>query len=395
MRRLLSVIPVVLSFVFAVSFASTSDSDWNYEVVDSVGGRFSSMRFDPNGNGHVTYVGGDEQALKYAFWDVKLNRWFTTTIDKTRGFCSLALDSHQRPHISYLAYDGNSQIKYAYWTGSEWKTQPIRIRARDISFYTSITVDSKDLPHITYYEYQGMGDDYRLQLRKVSWTGSTWEVKTVDTDQGSGKFNAVAVDSHDTLHAVYANVKDENQSLRYARSHGTSWDIRILEPKSSGYSVNIAIGKDDTPHLVYTDLRTRTVKYATYLDGRWHIEPVDVLAEVAYPDRNGIALDESGNVYLTYYDAGKGTLTMAARTDGKWHREIVDSGSVGFTSSVQVANGWLWIVYPDEASGVLKCARKPLFKAAGESKPTGAGRTPANANESMSSAIADQHAGSQ
>ncbi len=161
------------------------------------------------GNAHVAYVDDSQHLLKYSFWDHKLDKWFTTVLDKTAGFCSMVLDSQQHPHISYIEY-GHARMRYAHWNGSSWDKQTIQINAKDISFYTSIAVDAKDNPSISFYEYWGTGEDYLLHLRNVTWNGKFWEVRTVDSTPGSGKFNSIAIDSAGNRDIAYANVKSEN-----------------------------------------------------------------------------------------------------------------------------------------------------------------------------------------
>ena len=138
-------------------------------------------------------------------------------------------------------------------------------------------------------------------------------------------------------------MKSENASLRYAHWDGQTWQKEILEfmPNSSysAYSVQIAMGPDNLPHITTTDTVARLVKYAYKQDGKWRIEPIDTVAEASYPDRNGIAVDSTGQVYISYYDAGRGHLKLAYRRDGKWVSEIVDSTLSGFTSSLQIAGG--------------------------------------------------------
>src|SRR5437763_721092 len=82
---------------------AVSAAEWQREVIDPTVGRFSSLRIDSSGNAHVAYSATDDNLLKYGFWDHKLNKWFTTALDRSRGFCDLVLDSKQHPHISYLA----------------------------------------------------------------------------------------------------------------------------------------------------------------------------------------------------------------------------------------------------------------------------------------------------
>jgi hypothetical protein len=349
--------------------------EWRTEIVDdvSIGGKFSSLRIDKYGNAHVCHVSEPEYLLKYSFWDRRLNKWFTTTVDRTRGYTALALDANNHPHISYLGY-GDAQLKHAYWNGSTWNKQPINIKAKDISFFTSITTDADDNASISYYEYWGATEDYTLHLRNVSWNGRFWEVRTVDTTPGSGKFNSITRDSTGGLHLAYANVKAEYAGLRYARWNGTTWETKVLEGVNAPfgvYSVAIAVDKADKPHIVYTDVLNRLVKYATIQNGAWQLQVVDAILQVAYPDRNGIAIDNNGNPYVSYYDGGRGLLKVASRKDQTtWVREIVDQNFSGFNSSLQIHDGTIWLTYADESGHRLKCARRSL-----DAPPTPAEKT--------------------
>jgi hypothetical protein len=101
------------------------------------------------------------------------------------------------------------------------------------------------------------------------------------------------------------------------------------------------------------------LRYAVRRNGKWEVKIVDRLVGVGYPDRNSITLDEEGQPYISYYDAGTSNLKLAFEHGGRWLIGSVDSGA-GFTSSVQIANGELWISYTDDLNGGVKVARIPL-----------------------------------
>ncbi len=355
-----------LFLVFAVLGwgAPLVSAGWHIETADAIGGgKFSSLRIDKFGNGHVAYYDESRHELNYGFWDHKLNKWFTTTLDdNVGGFCSLALDSKQYPHISYLEY-GHGKIKYIRWDGSSWHKQTLEIKAKNISFYTSIALDANDNPHISYYEYWGTGENYELALRTIGWTGDHWEVMTIDATPGSGKFNSMATASTGLSQIAYANVKSENAGLRYAAWNGTSWTVTVLEGVAEPhpvYSVALVLDDRDAPHIAFTDLTDNIVKYATRNAGKWEIQSIDSVAEPAYPDRNGIAVDSERNPYVSYFDARTGVLKLAHRTNGKWTSEVVDENFNGFTSSLQIAQGRIWLTYSDESGQRLRFAYRSL-----------------------------------
>lgn len=357
-----------------VLFATVSfGAEWQIEVLDAgPPGEFSTLKEDANGNLHLAYVLDDglHNTLKYGFWDRTLKQWFLMPVAAGASFCSLVLDSKQHPHISYADSGSGSgaKLRYAYWDGKgAWKTQPIPLNSDIVGYYTSIALDSHDRPSISFYEYRGpKGTDIAVRMRIVTWNGEYWQARTVDGQNQSGKFNALAIDAQGHEHLVYANVNALTTGMRYAYWDGVSWRLEIFDgPELNnggyvGYAANLVLDKEGTPHTTYMNYSTPAVKYAVRKNGRWQIQTIERLAGVGYPDRNGIAVTESGDPYISYYDAGVGTLRLAHRKGDKWLIESVDRNASGFTSSVQIDRESVWIAYADEGSGGLKVARRPL-----------------------------------
>jgi hypothetical protein len=351
--------------------------DWEIGPVDgSIGSSFSSLRFDRYGNAHVAYVAEEPGILQYSFWDHRLNKWFTTTVDRAAGFCSLALDSRQHPHISYN-YAG--KLKHAFWDGSVWQRQSIPLPSKEVTYFTSIALDANDNPSITFYEIIDASNEQVIRLRIVTWNQGVWELKTIDPDRGSGKFNSLAIDSLGRPHVAYCNVRHENSSLRYAHWDGKSWNNEILEgaglPGTYRQAALLLLDKHDTPHIAYSDALNQIVKYAAKVNGKWQIEVVEPIGRIAFPDRNGIDLDERGNPYISYYDGQTGILKVAYRNGGRWISEIVDRDFAGYTSSLQINAGIIWITYSGGPGGGLRFARRHLPVTALENEPGNGARS--------------------
>jgi hypothetical protein len=355
---------VSLAALGLLFLGSARSAEWTVGLVEpGAGGRFSSLRIDKYDNAHVSYFDESQSLIVYSFWDHSLNKWFTTSVDRGSGFCSLALDSKQHPHISYP--EGSEKVTEAYWDGSAWQKRPVVTQAKIINYYTSIALDAQDNPMISFYEEIGAGYN-QGRLRTVAWNGKYWELRTVDGDIGSGKFNSIAMDSMGHPQIAYGNVEYKNASLRYARWNGRSWEIEVLEgagkPGTSMWSVAMVLDKADQPHIAYTDVANRLVKYATKKGGRWDLQAVDSLSRVSYPDRNGIALDDKGDPYISYYDAAQGLLKVAHQENQRWVTEVVDRSFAGLNSSLQIAHGRIWITYADESGERLKFAlRLPAY----------------------------------
>ena len=363
--KILSRFPVLLA-ALALLAQCSEGAQWEYGTIDSSGvGRYSSLKFDRDGNAHVAYVIDGQNTLKYGFWDHKLKRWFIMVIDGRATHCALALDSKQRPHISYVDYGSakEARLRYAYWNGSAWTKKFVPL-ADGAAFYTSIALDRNDKPHISFYDYLAPDNEFVLRLRITTWNDTYWEVRTADDQDGSGKFNSLAVDSAGNPQVAYANVKDPNQGLRYARWTGSAWKSEILDAPCYAWSVGIGSDKQGVPHIAYTDVQNKLVKYATLDGDKWRVQTIASLQKAGYPDRNGVAVDSRGNPYITYHDAGTGSLILLYRDRTNWRAETVDQSGTGFTSSIDIDGDSILISYADETNGSLKFARRTLAQSA-------------------------------
>jgi hypothetical protein len=343
---------------------------WQIDTVDTSGiGNYTSLRIDQKGNVHVAYVAedGDHNTLRYAFWDSRLKRWFTMTVANGASFCSLTLDSKQRPHISYADYGTGSgaKLRHAYWDGATWTVTPIPLNSDIVAYYTSIALDPQDRPSMSFYEYRGRkGTDFAVRMRVVTWDGQLWELETVDGENQSGKFNSIAIDSQSRTHLAYANVGAQSAGIRYAVKNGDSWRAEVIEDLNKGsyfgYSAFLTLDKQDNPHIVYSNSSQRSVRYATHDGKQWILRTIDSVSGISYPDRHSIAIGDDGTAYISYYDLGAGALKLASGKGQEWVREVVDSGGVGFTSSSAVHGGQIWIAYADVVNKAMKVARRDL-----------------------------------
>jgi hypothetical protein len=375
-------IPVYLFSLFLLLGAASSESGatsspptWTVDMVDQSGtAQFTSMKIDTAGNVHIAYVAtdGGKFSLKYAFWDRSIKKWFTMQVAERASFCSLALDSKQHPHISFADRGTmwGDKLRHAYWDDQElkWVVQAIPLAADTIAYYTSIVLDKNDRPAISFYEYDGpRNSGLRVRMRVVRLTENGWEAQTVDGRNQSGKFNSLAIDSLGRLHLGYANVKEDTAGARYGFFDGQQWKLEIVEQLSStqraylGHSMAIAVDKDNDPHMTYVHYSPPYyIKYAVRKNDKWNISIVDQVALVDYPDRNSILLDSDGQPWIGYYDKRNGILKLAHREGSKWFAEIVDGHRSGYTSSIAIDRGMVWVSYSDEAGTGLRVARRPL-----------------------------------
>ncbi|MCC6536724.1 MAG: hypothetical protein IT162_04190 [Bryobacterales bacterium] len=377
--------PRFIALLLMLTGVLAADSPWSIETVDTAGpAKSSEVRVDAEGNLHVVYVvdEGNRHPLKYAFWDRAHKKWFAMQIAELAATASLALDSQQRPHISVVDYGtaSGSKLRYLYWNGKAWVKEAIPLSSDVIAYFSSIALDSQDRPSISFYEYRGPRDsEIRIRLRNVSKTAGYWQVRTVDPQEGSGKFNCMVAGGKNQLVIAYANVATGTTGLRLATWKDGVWRSEVVESgegttgETVGFSACVALDADGDPHVTYSNASRPGIRYASRKQGKWTILGVDALAGVGYPDRNGIAIAPDQRPYLSYFDAGRGELRVAYPSEPgsrKWVVEVVDAGGCGFNSSIRIHDGSLMVSYGDGTKGTLKVARRPLAASVSSAAPS-------------------------
>jgi hypothetical protein len=89
-----------------------------------------------------------------------------------------------------------NELKYATWNGASWE---IEIVDSDnwTGAYTSLMLDSFGYPRISYYDLS------EHELRYTAWNGSRWDCETVDTNHDVGYYTSLALDSFGYPHISY------------------------------------------------------------------------------------------------------------------------------------------------------------------------------------------------
>jgi PKD repeat protein len=321
---------------------------WQNETVDQLGGtgEYSSLAIDSGDNLHISYQGGADGYLKYAFFN---GSWSIMGVDgpDVGYYTSLALDSSDLPHIGhydnmgydleYVFSDGaawnfetieapsdygflglsialdssdfprfacydydNSSLVYIAWDGSSWNTETVD-NGGDVGTYTSLEIDSLERPNISYLD----GDNGYLKFAK--WDGSSWVVEVVDNSPGVGSYSSLELDSSDYAHIAYFD--DDNADLKYARWDGSAWQIEAVDSAGAvGDYTSLALDSGDVPHISYSSFDDYLLRYAKWNGTSWDIEFVDAASCAEY---TSIALDSLDVPHISYCDSYSGTLKHA------------------------------------------------------------------------------------
>jgi len=241
--------------------------------------------------------------------DINPSSSFASRTNEVGRYSSLELDSNGYPHISYCD-TGNGDLKYASWTGSSWNIETVD-SAGDVGYTTSLALDSNENPHISYFDYSN------IDLRYASWTGSNWDIETVDSTGDVGAFTSLELDNNGYPHISYYDIS--NTDLKYVSWTGGSWNIETVDSDGAvGGFTSLALDANENPHISYFDYGNEKLKYAGWTGSSWNIETI------GYGTQPSIIIDGNGYPHISYFDNLAYCLGYARWTGSSWNKEKVD-----------------------------------------------------------------------
>lgn len=403
-----------------LKYATRTSGGWIIETVDtdSQAGIDNSLALNSNGYPCISYR--YEDGLRYASWDG--SHWNKETIDVTGGdepqyevgkACSLALDSTDAPHISYIDSYRISILKYATFNGSSWKIYGMSEQACS-GYCTQIAVDPSDNVHIVHNDYtqnvmeyihfnpkllpepsiipdpppmldpgpyytansaagtplvvdQGYFPSIALDdadnphvaysgnygLMYSYSNGSMWRGEVVDLSGWLGLYPSIALDANCNPHITYLD--NINHTLKYAWYDGSQWTKQVLDPEVGSWS-SLVIDSRDYPHVAYIDPINSDLKYAEWNGTTWNFQVVDSVGWIG--GNPSLALDSNEQAHVAYYDITNKDLKYASQTNAGWAIQRVDSdGDVGQCTSLKIdIDNNAHISYLDNTNQQLKYA---------------------------------------
>jgi len=211
-------------------------------------------------------------------------------------------------------------LLYASWTGSTWNIETVDITGPGVrmGFSVSLFLDSTDKPHISYHYMDG-------HLKYASWTGDTWNIETVSYMPLTEKcVCSLFLDSTDKPHISY---RFDASRLYYASRTGDTWNIETVDwfDDHPGDSISLFLDSTDKPHISYYRASYDKLKYASWTGDTWNIE--DVTPASGGGACSSIFLDSTDKPHISYWDNQNGCLKYASRTGDTWNIETVDTSS--------------------------------------------------------------------
>jgi hypothetical protein len=303
--------------------------DWQIQPVAQRGetGLGSAIALDGASLPHVTYVeriarpDEDDYRLFYAAWDGQL--WHSRIVDTAYLMAyatSLALDSQGRSHIVYESNEEGSleeRIRYAYWDGSQWQRQTVHPHAESLGNF-SLALDSQDRPHITFYH----GIEQHLVYAR--WDGAQWQMEVVDDANDVGRFNSLALDGANNPHIAYHN--STAQALKYAtRSGGGPWQVSVVDATiATGEDASLTLDSADRPHIGYVS--DGDVRYARHNGTTWAFETIPVVFTAA--ERTVLALDANDDPHFIWNIFPTADVWYGRRDGPGWYTEVAATAPI-------------------------------------------------------------------
>jgi len=332
--------------------SSTRGNVWNIEQVDIQGdvGQYTSIALDSNDRPHISYHDNTDNELKYAKWNG--TAWEIEMIDTTGDtgkYTSIAVDSNDRPHISYYD-DASNELKYAKWNGAAWEKEVVDDN-NDAGRYSSLALDSNDRPHISYH------DNSANELKYAKWNGAAWEIEMVDTNGDAGRYTSIALNSSDYPHISYHD--NSNNDLEYAYWDGAQWQLQTVDStggRDMGQYTSIDLDTNDRPHISYHDNTNNELKYAKWNGTAWEYEIIDSNGDTGR--YTSIQTGDENNTAISYYDNSNDDLKYAIWNGSTWDISTIDStGDVGRYVSLRLdGNNSIHVSYYDGTNQDLKYA---------------------------------------
>ena len=201
-----------------LEYVTYDGSSWSTPV--TIGARYQanvgsyySLAIDYNNDLHVTYFDSTNGNLEYTTcyedenprdsndfspYGTPLDFYCSASITLDHRYpiqSSLAIDSNDNLHVTYVDWTTNFDLMYMKYDNStsSWSTPFSIDSAGNVGEYSSLAIDSNDHLHVTYYDKTNSSLDYM----KYDNSTSSWSAPvTLDNTDDVGRFSSLAIDSN-------------------------------------------------------------------------------------------------------------------------------------------------------------------------------------------------------
>jgi hypothetical protein len=268
-------------------------------------GNYDSLKIDSLDNVHISYESNAINSMDLKYASLTGGTWSSTkpeTSGVVGAYTSLALDSRNHPHISHTGMGYGEDIfrdMFLLYTtlgsGSEVVDSKPTLKWVDGFSYTSLAMDSNDRPHISYLE--GNYTDTQSQhwyLKYATKDSTGWHVEFLESSGTISGPTSIAVDSQgNPWIAYYDAVQDQ---IKVAEKSGGAWNIVVVDEGSVQGMPSLGLSSANVPHISY--VKDKQLKYASTSGSS--LPRVESTITQISAAAGGTALAGSGGIYTRH-----------------------------------------------------------------------------------------------
>lgn len=342
-----------LSSLLALSPAGTA-LPWIISTIAS-GGQYNSLAFGPDGYPAIAHYTPSSATLRFSRYNG--STWTTMTVDPSTfsgTYASLAFVGGQ-PAIAY--YDAaNTNLKYARYNGTAWDIATVDNNAGNVGQHASLGCNGDGRAVIAYYDVTN-GD-----LKVARHNGAFFELSTVDSTGDVGKACSLAIGPDGQPAIAYYNAT--GQRIKFARFNGSTWAFTQPGFIFASFSGNLSLAFDPEGSMS-TPVFDGLSLYLVFANSNAVGISQDDVDQTPAPGA-ALAYGPDGAWTVSYRDLDfEHNLVIGTAYGLSPPTEVeIDRGlHVGQFSSIAFGpDGQPAIAYFDEANGMLKFARKGIFR---------------------------------
>ena len=282
---------------------------WTKVPVDTGGdvGKFTSLIASGN-TIHISYFDESNDDLKLAVSTNNGGSWDTSVISGNQVnaglYTSLVKDGKGNLHITYFDF-GKGELYEAYKDSSKWKYRKID-ENHDVGMATSLALDSGDKPFISYLD--ASSNDLKLAWRSSAPPAvGVWTNAKLEPTYTLGPYTSMKVDSAGHAHVAFYNTKSKD--LIYAYWDTATWVTTTVDRTGDvGQFASLALDANDKPFISYYDASKTRLLYAYWsiAGTKWITDVVDTGTSLSVGKYTSIALDNTPQpntrIFISYYD---------------------------------------------------------------------------------------------
>jgi hypothetical protein len=313
-----SVVVILMVSIFILS--TSCEADWKKKNLGG-GGDYNSIALDSLDNPHISYLDDSDPVnyiLRHAFFDGRT--WHKEIIDSgdVGWYSSIRVDSLDHIHISYRSDDPSYSLKYAFFDGLNWHNSIVESGG----YSTSIAIDGNNRPHISHVTGSN-------ELKYVRYDGNNWVSETLSQGLSLSGTTSLALTSTGAAYISFSDSSSPNR-LYLATNVSGSWEVNSL---ADGRQSSLALDSLGNPHILFFSEGTQELVYNRFNGFAWITKSYQDVAVEA----TSIALDKYDHAHLSFgiYAYGLDFLVYGYHNGLDWFASLFERNS-GYVTSIAV-----------------------------------------------------------